>query len=120
MSNVPSLLFGELESISYVYSKGRLLSIVLEKNECYKWLLIYSLDDWEWKLRMSFGTKGNLGKDIVRSCYEPIQCIYGSLMSGGDLIAVEEGGYSRWILVYRKESTGYVLTSKFCCELIDY
>ncbi len=74
---------------------------------------------------------GRLGLDIadevwdrwrVRypSFYEPIRCVNESLMIGGDLIAVEEIGDSRWILVYRKESTGFVLASEFHCELTDY
>jgi hypothetical protein len=120
MGNVPPLLFGVLESVSCVYSKGRLLSIVLERSGCYKWLLIYSLDDWDWILRMKFGTGGDLDINIVPSFYEPIRCIYESLMIGGDLIAVEEVRDSRWILVYRKESAGFVLASEFRFELIDY
>ncbi len=120
MGEVPPLLFGVLDSVSYVYSKGRLLSIVLERSGYYKWLLIYSLDDWSWILRMKFGTGGNFDINTVPSIYEPIRCIYESLMIGGDLIAVEEVGESRWILVYRKESIGFVLASEFRCELTDY
>lgn len=44
---------------SYVYQKGRLLAIVVEKKEVRCWLLIYSLDDWAWILRMKFGVGGD-------------------------------------------------------------
>jgi hypothetical protein len=38
---------------------------------------------------------------------------------GSELVAVEEKGDSRWVLVYQWEKDVWVLPSEFLCDLID-
>jgi hypothetical protein len=51
----PFPMFRKVVSRAYVYQRGRLLAIVVEKLEPQYWLLVYSMEEWVQVLQMKFG-----------------------------------------------------------------